>query len=140
MPVVSDGGLVGLVTSVTKHYSVVNMLINTDFRVSAKVQRSRVDGIVAWDGKFLVLKNIPKMRDIKIGDVITTSEYSNTFPPNIRIGIVNDVRDQANALFKSITIMPVVDFVRLEEVFVVISTPDAERSELEQRLAPHTGK
>jgi len=38
-----------------------------------------------------------------VGDVITTSEYSNTFPPDIRIGLVSDVLEQPSALFKSIT-------------------------------------
>jgi rod shape-determining protein MreC len=140
MPVVSSGGLVGVVTSATKHYSIVNILINTDFRVSAKIQRSRVDGIIAWDGKTFTLKNIPKMRDVKIGDLITTSEYGNTFPTNIRIGIVSDVREQASSLFKSITMTPSVDFIKLEEVFVIVSTPDAERVELEQRSLPHPNK
>jgi rod shape-determining protein MreC len=140
MPVVSSAGLVGVVTSVTDHYSIVNILINTDFRASAKIQRSRVDGIVAWDGKTFALKNIPKMRDIKIGDVITTSEYSNMFPSNIRIGIVSDVRDQEGSLFKSITMTPSVDFVKLEEVFVIVATPDAERVELEQRSHPHSSR
>ena len=140
MPVVSSGGLVGVVTSITKHYSIVNILINTDFRVSAKVQRSRVDGIISWDGKTFILKNIPRMRDVKMGDVVTTSEYGNTFPPNIRVGIVSDVREQESSLFKFITITPSVDFVKLEEVFVIVSTPDAERVELEQRPIPHTGR
>jgi rod shape-determining protein MreC len=140
MPVVSNGGLVGVITSVSMHYSIVNILINTDFRVSAKIQRSRVDGIVAWDGKAFTLKNIPKMRDVKIGDLITTSEYGNTFPANIRIGIVGDVHDQEGSLFKTITMTPSVDFVKLEEVFVIAKVPDAERTELEQRSIPHTGR
>jgi rod shape-determining protein MreC len=140
MPVFSDGGLVGIVTLVTKNYSIVNMLLNTDFRASAKVQRSRVDGIIVWDGKILSLKNVPKTRDIKIGDVITTSEYSNTFPPDIRIGLVSDVNEQAGSLFKFITITPSVDFVRLEEVFVVNYLPDAERIELVQHSAPRINK
>jgi rod shape-determining protein MreC len=134
MPVVSDGGLVGIVTSVSMHYAVVNILLNTDFRASAKIQRSRVDGIIAWDGKTLTLKNIPRMRDIQIGDVIATSEYSNTFPPDIRIGIISDVREQPGSLFKTIVITPGVDFVKLEEAFILISTPDAERVKLEHHL------
>jgi rod shape-determining protein MreC len=140
MAVVSIGGLVGVVTLATQHYSIVNILMNTDFRVSAKIQRSRVDGIIAWDGKAFTLKNIPKMRDIKIGDLVTTSEYGNTFPSNIRIGIVSDVREQESSLFKSISITPSVDFVKLEQVFVIASTPDAERVELEQHSLQHTGK
>jgi rod shape-determining protein MreC len=136
MPVVSDGGLVGIVTSVTANYSIVNILINTEFRASAKIQRSRVDGIIAWDGKTLTLKNIPKMRDVKVGDVVMTSEYSNTFPANIRIGIVSNVLDQQSALFKSITIEPGVDFVKMETVFIIAHSQNKERVELEQ----HTGQ
>jgi rod shape-determining protein MreC len=140
MPVVSEGGLVGIVTAVTKHFSVVNILSNTDFRASAKIQRSRVDGIIAWDGKILNLKNVPKTRDVKIGDVVITSEYSNTYPPNIRIGLVSDVQEQGSLLFKSITVTPGTDFIKLEEVFVVAYTPNAERSELEQHPIMRSGK
>jgi rod shape-determining protein MreC len=140
MPVVTDGGLVGIVTTVTKHYSVINILLNTDFRASGKVQRSRVDGIVLWDGKTLALKNVPKMRDVKVGDVIATSEYSNTFPSDIRIGLVSEVREQPGSLFKSITIEPGVDFVKLETVFVMAYVPEKERVELEQRTNPRVGK
>jgi len=140
MPVVSDGGLIGIVTTVTKHYSTLNILFNTDFRASGKVQRSRVDGIVMWDGKTLSLKNVPKMRDVKVGDVVTTSEYSNTFPPDIRIGLVSDVREQPGSLFKTITIEPSIDFVKLETVFVMAYSQDKERLELEQRTSPRIGK
>jgi len=140
MPVVNDGGLIGIVTTVTKHYSIINILLNTDFRASGKVQRSRIDGIVLWDGKTLSLKNVPKMRDVKVGDVVTTSEYSNTFPSDIRIGLISEVGEQPGSLFKSITIEPGVDFVKLETVFVMAFAQDKERVELEQRISPRTGK
>jgi rod shape-determining protein MreC len=140
MPVIGDGGLIGIVTTVTQHYSVVNIVLNTDFRASAKIQRSRVDGIIAWDGKTLFLKNIPKMRDVKVGDVVVTSEYSSSFPDGIRIGLVSNVSDQPGSLFKNIVVDPGVDFVRLEEVFVALTVPSAERGELEIRAAQRVGK
>jgi rod shape-determining protein MreC len=134
MPVITDAGLVGVVTAVSRHYSVANVLLNVDFRASAKVQRSRVDGIVAWNGQNLVLKNVAKTLDVKPGDVLVTSEYSRTYPSGIRIGIVQQVQDQQGALFKTIIVEPSVDFVKLEEVFVVTLTADEDRGELEQRL------
>jgi rod shape-determining protein MreC len=140
MPVVGDGGLIGIVTTVTKHYSIINILLNTEFRVSGKVQRSRVDGIVMWDGKTLGLKNVPKMRDINVGDVVVTSEYSNTFPSDIRIGLISEIHEQPSSLFKSITIEPGVDFVKLESVFVMAYAQDKERVELEQRTGSRVGK
>ena len=133
MPVVSDGGLVGIVVSVSEHYAIVNLLLNIDFRASAKIERSRVDGIIAWDGKNLYLKNVAKTLDVKTGDVVITSSYSSTFPPDIRIGLVTDVEAQPGSLFKSIIVTPSVDFVKLEEVFVLRYLPDEERRKLEQR-------
>ncbi len=132
MPVIGDGGLVGIVVSVSEHYAIVNLLINVDFRASAKIERSRVDGIVAWDGKSVVLKNVAKTLDVKVGDVVLTSTYSSTFPADLRIGVVTDVREQAGTLFKTIIVTPSVDFVKLEEVFVVTAEPDTERVNLEQ--------
>lgn len=133
MPVISDGGLVGLVVSVSRHYAIVNLLLNIDFRASAKIERSRVDGIIAWDGKSLYLKDVAKTLDVKTGDVVITSSYSSAFPPDIRIGVVSDVERQPGTLFKTILVIPSVDFVKLEEVFVLTSVPDQERSELENQ-------
>ena len=132
MPVVNEAGVVGLVISTSEQYAIVNLLLNTSFRASAKVERSRVDGIIAWNGVHLVLKNVVKTMDVVPGDVVLTSEYSSTFPPNIRIGVVHEVAEELGTLFKTITVMPSVDVVRLEEVFVIARLPEAERIVLEQ--------
>ena len=134
MPVVGDGGLVGVISHVSDHYSVVRILNNTDFRASAKSQRARVDGILAWDGEDLILTNVAKNLDVVVGDTLVTSDYSSTYPPNIRIGTVSGVTEQQGSLFKRVLVSPGVDFVRLEEVFIVSYIPDSERAELEQSL------
>jgi rod shape-determining protein MreC len=134
MPVVGDGGLVGVVSNVSDHYSVVRILYNADFRASAKSQRARVDGILAWDGDDLMLTNVAKNLDIVAGDTLVTSDYSSTYPPNIRVGTVREVADQQGSLFKKVLVSPGVDFVKLEEVFVISFIPDSERAELEQSL------
>ena len=133
MPVVSDAGLVGVVIATSSHYAIVNILLNTDFRASAKVQRSRVDGILAWDGGRLLLKNIAKTPDVKPGDVLVTSEYSSTYPAGIRIGLVSSVSEQPGSLFKQVVITPSVNFEKLEEVFVMTALPDTGRVHLEER-------
>lgn len=133
MPVISDGGLVGVITDVTDDYAIVNILLNIDFRVSAKVQRSRVDGIVAWSGRALQLRNISKTMDVREGDVLLTSSYSNIFPEDIRIGVVSRASDQPGSLFKEVLIAPGIDFRRLEEVFVVDHQSSDERRLIETR-------
>lgn len=132
MPVVGDRGLVGVVSTVNDHFSIVRILLNADFRASAKIERSRVDGILAWDGDDLVLTNVAKTLDVVAGDTVITSDYSSTYPPNIPIGIVRAVSEQQGSLFKRVYVSPGVNFVKLEEVFVVSYLPDTERLELEQ--------
>lgn len=133
MPIVSEAGLVGRVIATSPNYSVGQLMINRDFRASVKVQRSRVTGIVAWNGEeFLELRNVTRTQDVAVGDVVMTSEYSNVFPRDIKVGVVSHVAQREGGLFKEIAVTPAVDFGKLEHVFIVTQMPDPERRTLEQ--------
>lgn len=135
MPIVNDEGLVGKVSLAGSRFAVGQLLFNKDLHVSAKVQRSRVDGIILWDGgPTLDLADVAKTLDVQVGDVVITSEYSSLFPAGIRIGLVSAIRQIPGSLFQAVDVTPSVDFTRLEEVFVVIHSPDSARVNLEQRL------
>ncbi len=133
MPVVTGEGLVGRVVSVSGSYSIIQVMLNVDFRASAKVQRSRVDGIVAWDGRALMLKNIAKSLDVRPGDAVITSQYSNAFPPGTKIGVIGSVTEIPGSLFKRVEIVPAVDFIKLEEAFILKNIPDLEKMKLEEK-------
>ena len=57
--------------------------------------------------------------DVKIGDIIITSGYSQIFPENIKIGVVIDVVRDIKDLFQEVTVQPSVDFNQLEEAHIV---------------------
>ncbi|MEW6062101.1 MAG: rod shape-determining protein MreC [Bacteroidota bacterium] len=130
-PVVTGEGLVGRIVAVSPNYSIAQIVLNVDFRASAKVQRSRVDGIIAWDGKALILKEVAKSLDVREGDAVITSEYSNAFPPGIKIGVVSKITEIPNSLFKRIEVIPSVNFTMTEEVYVMDFVPSLERMALE---------
>jgi len=136
MAVVTDEGLVGKVVATARGYAVAQILFHKDVRVSAQIERERVDGIVYWDGdeRVLRMKNVPRSANIKIGDVVVTSPYSSIFPSGIRIGVVSNVIIEQGALFHSIEVTPSADMTRLEEVFVITHVPDSSRIVLEQRV------
>ncbi len=135
MPIVTDRGLVGKILATSGGYALGEIIMNRDFRVGARIQRSRVDGILAWEGgTHSRLKNISKTLDVKVGDVVETSGYSNTYPPSIRIGVVGAVTEQPGSLFKTIWVENAVDFATLEEVFVMNSLPDSARARLEEKV------
>lgn len=134
MPIVSEAGLVGRVIATSTHYAVGQLMINRDFRASAKIQRSRVVGILSWrGGDVLELRNVAKTQDVVAGDRVLTSEYGSVFPRDLKIGVVAEVTEREGGLFKQIHIKPSVDFTTLEHVFVITATADQERQSLEGR-------
>ena len=135
MPIISESGLVGKIIASGERYSIGQLMFNKDFRASVKVQRSRVDGIVSWEGgDVLRMKNVAKMQDVREGDVVTTSEYSNIFPRNIKIGYISKISQGAGTLFKEIEVTPSADLIGLEQVFVVRAVADSERVAMEKNM------
>ncbi len=133
MPVITDRGLVGKIVATSGNYSIAQILLNKDLKVSAKDQRSRVDGIIAWDGEGKIrMKNVSKSADVKIGDILITSEYSNSFPAGIPIGYVTTDNTLDN-LFKNIEVECFVNFQTVEEVFVLKFLSEDERRDLEKK-------
>lgn len=132
MPVITDAGLVGRIVSTSKNYSIAQILNNKDLRITVKVQRSRVDGILTYDGvSVLSVTNVPKNADVIVGDVIITSEFSNLFPSGIPIGTISEAGNLDN-LFKKLEVTPLVNFSNLENVFVLKYFPNKERYILEK--------
>jgi rod shape-determining protein MreC len=134
MPVINEQGMVGKVIAVSGHFCVVQTALSRDFRVTAKLARARLDGIISWeDGQTLQLQNIWKTADVVAGDTVITSGYSSLFPPDIPIGTVASVGVGPTGLFSKIDVKPFASFSTLERVFVVRYKPDAERIALEQK-------
>lgn len=134
MPVITDKGLVGRIVATSGSYSIAQILLNKELKISSKDQRSRVDGIISWNGEGkLTMRNVAKSSDVAAGDVIITSEYSNNFPSGVPIGYVTSVGTVDN-LFKKIEIETFVNFETLEEVFVLKYLSSTERQELEKKF------
>jgi len=132
MPVITDAGLVGRIVSTSRNFSIAQILFNKDMRITVKSQRSRIDGILTYDGvSTLSVINIQKSADIIPGDIFITSEYSSLYPSGIPIGTVVETGNLDN-LFMKIIVVPLVDFASLENVFVVKYIQNKERYALEK--------
>ncbi len=118
--VITPDGLVGKIIKVSAHYAICQNLMDPNSRVSVRIQRSRELGILVWDGnKDLLLENISNTINIQKGDVLFTSGMSQTYPPNIKAGIVTSVHKNVDALFQTIYVKPVVNFNNLEELVII---------------------
>lgn len=132
LPVVTPEGLVGKIFKVNQKTSNVQLMLDHNFSVSARTQRSRVLGIVTGDAvRGLEMTGVSRNADVVMGDVIVTSDSSALFPPGVRIGVVDETSVDQSTLFMKITIDSGVEFSQLEEVFVVL-TPEKYRTGLSQ--------
>lgn len=118
--VLTSEGLVGKIADTDNQFSTCQILLDRNCKVSAKIQRNRELGIIAWDGGAqLELLYIAKTIKVLKGDVIVTSGYSQIYPENIKIGVVINVSEDAEDLFHKIIVKPSVNFNQVEEVFIV---------------------
>jgi rod shape-determining protein MreC len=131
MAVVNADGLVGKIIAVGSRESIVQLLMDHDCWVGARLQNSREVGIVGWDGNvWLNLHYIPKNIPVRIGELVITSGLSEIYPPELKIGVVVDIEESEGELFKKVQVTPAVNFNSIEEVFIIrTETPENPVSE-----------
>ena len=131
MPVITDQGLVGIVYDTSDDFCIVRTLINIDIKIAVKDERSRIDGIMKWNGDNLVIINVPKTYNVKEGDRIITSEISSIVPVPLPVGVVTGLTNVSSGIFNEAKVQPFVDFNRVENVFVIGIVESVEKNNLE---------
>ncbi len=131
MPVINEFGLVGIVYSTSSNYSIVRTLENLDLSLTVKDERSRVDGVMKWNGANLVIINVPKTFDVEPGDRIITSDLSSIVAMPVPVGVVVGLNNVETGIFNEVKLKPFVDFVTTENVFVIKVVESKEEDNLE---------
>jgi rod shape-determining protein MreC len=134
MPVITDKGLVGIITNVSNNYSLIRTLQNSFLKIAAIIPRSNIEGVVKWDGNRLVIENIPTTADINIGDRVVTSVLSTVFPPSIPVGLVAKKETNISGLLSNVTIKPFVNVIAVKNVFVFAAVQSKQINNLELNL------
>ena len=135
MPVIAfHGGTQGLVGKVIRagaFESLVMPLYDTRCFVSSRLAESRYEGIVEGQGSprvpLLMRYIVSRARnEISIGDIVMTSGMGGVYPPGINIGRVTRIHFQETELSMELELEPVIDFFRLEYVFVIHSIEEID--------------
>lgn len=93
--IVTTNGVVGVVSSVGKHFSYGITLMNPRISVSARIGLTGLVAPLEWDGKRsdgAVMRNLPLHHEINPGDTVWTSGFSSVFPSDIPVGVTGKVR------------------------------------------------
>ncbi|WP_051533319.1 rod shape-determining protein MreC [Anaerovibrio sp. RM50] len=130
MAVVTEKGLVGVVTEVSPNASKVQLILDPRSSVGTLVQRpeSRVAGIVQGNPSDPMLPqmiNIPRNSDVIEGDVIVTSGFGGVYPKGLLIGSVADIQNDDGGLLEIAYLYTAVDFQKLEDVLIITASREA---------------
>lgn len=138
MPVISfqgsNTGLVGKIVQVGRNTSLIMPVYDYQCFISARLDTSRYDGLINGNGQSdspLIMKYVKKRAkdEIRIGDKVVTSGESTNFPKNIPIGFVSGIRGLDYETSLEIDLESVIDFSRLENVFILdIHNPSEENN------------
>lgn len=132
--VISPDGFVGKTIEVSKRTAEVLLVCDPACRVSAKVERANIFGLVRGGGVNLKGHPIARMdfidKDTKVleGDAVVTSGLSGeggVSPKGVHIGYIVKVHQDGSGLFQYAEIAPSATVSLLDYVFVV-SASDAE--------------
>lgn len=139
--VVLREGVVGRIQSASALESVVELIVDRRHRFPVLIQRSRERmeaqgegttlrlqpqdrGIVYGTGDGLRMHRIRMLADVEPGDRVITSGLAGIFPKGLLVGTVTSVGRANYELFQSAEIRPVVDFNKIEGVFVILGDPN----------------
>jgi len=138
MGVISESGIVGVVSAVSEHYSAVISVLNKKMKISCRLKHGEYFGSLSWDDvsepKYAYLNDIPRHAVFAKGDTVITSGFSTIFPEGIIAGTVEekDEGKQENDNFFRLKIKLATDFQGLYHVRVLVNENTEERKNLEQ--------
>ena len=117
-----NSGVVGIVTSVNKDYSLVMSLLHKDSHISGKLLNGGETGTLSWDGKtpnIISLTGIPRSAKVARGDTIISSGFSTSFPRGMLIGFVEEVIAEKSTNNFMIRLRSAANFYNLEFVYAI---------------------
>ncbi len=123
MIVVSEGrSLVGTVSKVFDGYAWVMLITDPKSAVSAVVQESRAEGVVAgnYDGA-LNMEFVGQGAAVKQGDFVLTSGVGGGYPAGIVIGRIATVQKTEQDLFQNVHVAHLASLSGIERVLVLTS-------------------
>lgn len=122
MGVICEKGIVGKIVNVTENYASVMSMLHSYSVISARFADNQHIANVSWDNndyRFGTVKDIPLHIELKKGDTLVTSGFSNIYPADIMVGTIEEMIDSKSNDFNTAKIRFSTNFSTLRHVFVI---------------------
>lgn len=139
MGVVTGKGIVGIARHVDPNFSAVMSVLHREAKFSVTLKKEKALGSLVWEGgdpSIMTLKFVPKHFDVKVGDEIVTSGYSELFPRGVPVGRVasKPIADKENQYFWIMQVRLSQDMSSVSDVYVVDNIYQTELDSLKQKV------
>lgn len=123
--VVFKNYLVGKISKATPHYSLVTLIINPDFSATARDMETEALGVVKGQGgDLMVFDNVLLSDQLGLSDLVVTKGEMDMrgvgIPKDIIVGKITSVDKKPSALFQTASLKSLLDFSRIEMVFIYL--------------------
>jgi rod shape-determining protein MreC len=121
MGVLSSNGIVGIVNNVSKNYSTVQSILNTNSQINARLKNSKHFGSLVWNTKepnVVQLTDVNRLAAVNIGDTIITDGKSTIFPEGLLIGTIKKFTLGENDSY-NLDVQLFTDMTSLNHVYVI---------------------
>ena len=128
MPVVSAEGLVGRIERVNGKYCDVMLTIDPRSKVDVLTQLNRSRGILSGLGDekqySAKISYLLRRDEVEEGELVVTSGRAGSFPKELPVGRITSIDSSDFGLYQVGSVTPIVDFSRLEEVYIITGTSE----------------
>lgn len=127
--VITSKGILGVIDNTSSKFATVISMLSTSSSISAQLKNSNHYGSLKWDGKssgMVQLVDLPIKANVKVGDTIITSGFSQIFPKGIPIGTIKNFTPDAAENFYTLNIRLFNDMTNIEHVYIIKNNDKAE--------------
>ncbi|MCK4579021.1 MAG: rod shape-determining protein MreC [Candidatus Marinimicrobia bacterium] len=119
-PVLSTDGLIGKTANVSARATVVHLINDRNFRLSVKLGEAGLRGILRpLHGSLGEVSGITTDGMIKPGDKVLTSGFSDIYPKNLPVAVVEEVYSIPGETYSRVRVHMLADPKVVEHVFVM---------------------
>ena len=129
MTVIADGGLVGVVKSVSSTSSIVLLMSDPTFKIGVRIAGTQSIGVLSGQGgNTYLLQLLDATGDIKVGDKLVArgSEGGRPFVPGVPVGSVIEVQSNSSSITQNADVEASANLNRIGIVAVVVAPPKSD--------------
>jgi len=137
MGVFSDRGVVGVIHTTSKHYSVVKSVLTEHINIDVIIENTGAFGLLKWDGrdsKFGTITGISNDMILEKGTRVVTRGGSTIFPKGLLVGFVEKYKQIEGKPLWDVTIRFSEDYRSIQNVYVIKNLLKGEQDKLESTI------